>query len=154
DGALQARGGEGGAAGASGAAGGAGGGGRVRIDAPGTLPLDVDAATVWHGPAVDVAALDLVTPGAEAPMNGRGEPGATIRVANFLARPTQFTETTVSPDGTFALVVPLLPGLNDLEVSQSAGGLSARSFTGTMYELVGRAVVGARIYIVRVPEVE
>ena len=87
-------------------------------------------------------------------MTGRGEPGATIRVTNYAVRPAQFTETAVNADGTFTIVVPLLAGLNDFEVSQRADGLMARSFTGTMFELSGRTVLGARIYIVRVPEVE
>jgi hypothetical protein len=126
----------------------------VRIDvAQGAVPT-ATAATLWNGPAVDLSALDVVTRDAEVTLTGRGEPGTTIRVRNFGVTPTRLSEATVATDGTFSVLVPLDAGQNDLEVAQRAGTLEARSFTGTMYELVGRSVIGARIYIVRVPEVE
>jgi hypothetical protein len=151
--AVEANGGAGGTA-TTGGAGGAGGGGRVRIEAAQAVSPTVSAVTTYSGPAVDIEALDVVTADAETTLRGRGEPGATIRVRNWAVSPAQLSEGTVTADGTFSVVVPLLAGKNDLEVAQRTGSLEARSFTGTMFELLGRTVLGARIYIVRVPEVE
>ncbi|NMC71512.1 MAG: hypothetical protein GYA57_15790, partial [Myxococcales bacterium] len=153
---LEVQGGRGGAAGTAGGAGGQGGGGRVRYESPGEPPTTVGAGagSFWRGPAVDLEALDVLTRDAETEFRGRGEPGATVRVWNYALRPAAWSEGTVQADGTFAVRVPLQPGLNDFEVTQRTDGLEARSWTGTMFELSGRSVLGARIYVVRVPEVE
>jgi hypothetical protein len=152
--ALETLGGAGGAAGTAGGAGGAGGDGRVRFEAAQESAPAVTAASNWRGPAVDLEALDLLTRDAETELRGRGEPGATIRVRNHVLRPAGLSEAVVEADGTFVVRVPLQPGLNDFEVWQRTGSVEVRSLTGTMFELTGRAVLGARIYIVRVPEVE
>ncbi|MBN1771885.1 MAG: hypothetical protein JXB32_11520, partial [Deltaproteobacteria bacterium] len=151
---LEAQGGPGGAAGTAGGAGGTGGAGRVRFEGPQEAAPTVVSGSAWRGPAVDLEALDLLTRDAETEFRGRGEPGATVRVWNHSQRPAGLSEGAVEADGTFTVRVPLQPGLNDFEVTQLAGGFEARSLTGTMYELSGRAVLGARIYVVRVPEVE
>jgi hypothetical protein len=153
-GTLETAGGSGGAAGASGAAGGAGGDGRVRVEAAQASTSTVTAGTSYGGPAVDLEALDVVTRDAETTLRGRAEAGATIRIRNWSVHPAQLSEGTVAADGSFAVAVPLLAGLNDLEVAQRVGTDEARSWTGTMFELSGRTVLGARIYVVRVPEVE
>lgn len=152
--ALEALGGSGGAAGSTGGAGGAGGGGRVRFEGTQEAAPAAAAGSVWRGAVVDLEALDVLTRDAETEFRGRGEPGATVRVWNYAQRPPGLSETTVDGDGTFAVRAPLQPGLNDFEVTQRTGGLEARSLTGTMFELSGRTVLGARIYVVRVPEVE
>gem|GEM_PF-3488738 len=153
---LEVQGGRGGAAGTAGGAGGQGGGGRIRYENTGDPPtaVGVGAGSFWRGPAVDLAALDVLTRDAEIEFRGRGEPGATVRVWNDSLRPAGCSETTAQADGTFAVRVPLQAGLNDFRVTQQTDGLEARSWTGTMFELSGRSVQGARIYVVRVPEVE
>jgi hypothetical protein len=151
---LETAGGPGGAAGSGGGAGGAGGGGRVRFDAAQELAPPISAGSTWRGPAVDLEALDVLTRDAETEFRGRGEPGATIKVRNYSQRPTGVSETTVGGDGTFTVRVSLQAGINDFEVTQATGAAEVRSLTGTMFELSGRAVLGARIYVVRVPEVE
>jgi hypothetical protein len=75
-------------------------------------------------------------------------------VKNYSVHPTRSTEATVGEDGAFEVAVPLEAGQNDLEVSQRVETLVVRSLTGTMFELSGRVVLGARTYVVRVPEVE
>jgi hypothetical protein len=133
--------------------GGSGGGGRVREDRVGGT-IAVEAGSAYRGAAVDVSALDVVVPDAEIPLAGTGRPGAAVIVRNYSVTPAARTEGVVGADGTFAVRVPLQPGLNDLEVAQRDGAIEARSWIGTIFELSGTTVLGARIYVVRVPEVE
>ncbi len=106
--------------------GGDGAAGRIRVD--GTA---LDGA--WLGPSIDLEGLALVT----------GEPVITVRghapegpVAILETRSGDAYDGTAGPDGTFAIEVGLLDGLNRFTVIAYTPMGEVRSMAGTSIELL------------------
>ncbi len=117
-------GGDGGAS-ASVAVGGAGARGRARVDS-----FTGDVSDAARGPSVDVSSVPALSDAPSFLLRGRAAPGAAIEIEPIDGG-TITSGTADATDGTFAIEVPLDPGINRFAVRATADGETLRSWVGT-----------------------
>ena len=153
---FSAAGGDGGA-GSDGGAGGKGGFGRIRLDGnlSGAQITAGDPADIYAGPAVDRESLELLDVDGTAAVQGTCMAGAEVTISNLAMTEGGQVTAPCSEAGAFSMNVPLVPGANELFVSQQEEGL-ARVYgaIGNTFDIAATTVRGSRLIVVSVPEAE
>lgn len=146
----------GGGTGGMGGSGGQGGMGRIRLD--GNLAeaqITSSPEALYIGPAVDRDTLELIDTDGMSAVQGTCTPGADLLVNNMSMSEGGQVTVTCTAEGTFRADVPLVPGANELYLSQQVeGGARVYAQIGNTFDLEGSTVRGARLIIVSVPDAE
>jgi hypothetical protein len=142
----------------TGGEGGNGGAGRIRIDglADGA-DLTLRPAYHFSGPVIDRSSLELLDTDGHITVTGRADEGAELRLAvdNQSGFGDRNFDAVAGSDGTFTIEVDLNPGISQLTLSQSLGGLLTYGYVGNTFEVAGTtAVVGTLLYVASVPDTE
>jgi len=124
---VDVAGGEGGASLAGAGDGGAGGGGMLRTDGPSSI------TTTRPGPSFDLDGWSPLVSARSVVLTGHAAPDAQLSIALLAQAPLATTQADAS--GVFRVELALTPGLNRLSLSETSGGASVRSWSGTSVEL-------------------
>jgi hypothetical protein len=152
---IQAAGGQGGD-GSGGGIGGQGGYGRVRLDGDlSQAQITTDLETLYHGPSVDRDALELIDSDGTSAVQGTCMADAEVQISNLSMSDGGQVTVACTEGGTFSADVPLVPGMNELYLSQvPEGGARAYGQVGNTFDLAVNSVRGSRLIIVHVPDAE
>ncbi len=154
---MEANGGEGGSGSGGGGDGGKGGKGRLRFDGNATAAtITTTTDYTYAGPAVDRTTLDLIVQDSFTTVTGFCEPASEVLIDSArITGPDGLFQATCTAEGTFSMDVDLLPGANELVMSQQSEGMPrVYSQIGNTFDISGTQVLGAKLTIVSVPDEE
>ena len=100
-------------------------------------------------------ALELIDRDGTAAVQGTCMSEAEVLVSNLTMSDGGQVTVSCSAEGTFSADVPLVPGMNELYISQlPEGGARVYGQVGNTFDLALNNVRGSRLIIVHVPDSE